>query len=84
MSRRRMHQSDSRRVAPADDAVNAASSRLNLSVHEAAAALSVSPRTVRKLIAQSALPVVRIGRRVLIPLAVLREWNVQRISRPNE
>ncbi len=49
---------------------------LNLSVDEAAAALGISSRTVRTLIARKELPVVRIGiRRVLLPWAALAAWN---------
>lgn len=54
--------------------------RLNLSVDEAAAALGVSPRTVRGLIARHDLPVHRIGRRVLVPLEQLAVWNRERAA----
>lgn len=49
--------------------------RLNLTVDQAAIALGVSPRTVRSLIARKELPVIRIGRRVLVSFEALAEWN---------
>ncbi len=58
------------------------SPRLALNVDEAAAALHVSPRTVRKLIANRDLPVVRIGRRVLLPHDRLAEWIRSRTEVP--
>lgn len=54
--------------------------RLNLSVDDAAIALGVSPRMVRKLIAQHELPVVRIGRRVLVPRENLSSWVHSRVE----
>lgn len=45
--------------------------RLALSVPEAAAALGLSPRSVWQLIADGALPVRRVGKRVLVPTAEL-------------
>lgn len=50
------------------------SDRLNLKVSEAAHALGVSPRKVRKLIARRELPIMRIGRRVLLPRDAILEW----------
>lgn len=45
--------------------------RMSLSVDQAAIALGVSPRLVRNLIARGELPVVRIGRRVLVSVRTL-------------
>jgi excisionase family DNA binding protein len=45
--------------------------RLNLSVDDAASALGVSPRTVRKLIARRELRAHHIGRRVLLSVDAL-------------
>jgi excisionase family DNA binding protein len=45
---------------------------LALSVDDAARALSLSPRTVRKLIATGELPATRIRRRVIIAIDDLR------------
>jgi excisionase family DNA binding protein len=45
---------------------------LALSVDAAARALSLSPRTVRKLIASGELPATRIRRRVIISIDDLR------------
>jgi len=56
------------------DPRNPESFRLNLGVDETAAALGVSARTVRSLIARNELPVVRIGRRVLIRVERLDEF----------
>lgn len=53
---------------------------INFNVQEAAAALRVSPRMVRKLIARRELPVVRIGRRVLVPRDGLADWNRSRMD----
>lgn len=49
--------------------------QLNLSVTQAAQSLGVSPRFLRTLISKGEIPVVRLGRRVLIPIEVLRVWN---------
>jgi excisionase family DNA binding protein len=51
---------------------------LSVSVVEAGRLLSVSPRTVRRHIAQGRLRAVRIGRRVLVPLDCLRELLLER------
>lgn len=48
--------------------------RLVLSIKEAALALNLSPRTVAALCARGDLPVVKIGRRVLLPTHLLRAW----------
>ncbi len=58
------------------------STRLALNVDEAAAALHISPRMVRKLIASRGVPVVRIGRRVLLPCGGLAEWIRSRTEVP--
>jgi len=46
---------------------------LAFSPAEAAEALGVSERTLRKLITRGELRVVRVGKRVLVPATVLRE-----------
>jgi len=46
---------------------------LAVDLREAGRLLSISPRTVRRQILQGRLPVLRIGRRILIPLDSLRE-----------
>ena len=48
--------------------------RLALTVEEAALALSLSPRTVQQLVADGKLPAVKVGRRVLLPVAGLERW----------
>ncbi len=47
---------------------------LALSTRDAATALSVSPDTLKGLMARGEVPHVRIGRRVLYPVAELRAW----------
>lgn len=44
-----------------------------LSIVEAAKELNVSPKTVRKMISAHRLPAVNIERRVLVPLAAIKE-----------
>ncbi len=44
-----------------------------VSVREAAHLLSISPRTVDKYVALKAIPTVRVGRRVLIPMKSVSE-----------
>jgi len=46
--------------------------RLALSIKEAAAAIGVSERSVRQMLPE--LPHVRLGSRVVIPVALLEEW----------
>ena len=46
--------------------------RLALRPNEAARALGVSERTLREMLPE--LPHVRLGRRVVIPIDLLREW----------
>jgi len=46
---------------------------LAVDLREAGRLLSISPRTVRRQILQGRLPVLRIGRRILIPLDSIRE-----------
>jgi len=48
--------------------------RLALSPVEAAEALGVSRSSVDELIASRTIPFARVGRRVLIPADLLREW----------
>lgn len=47
--------------------------RLAFSPAEAAERLGISERTMRTMIAQERVRVVRVGTRILIPVAVLRE-----------
>jgi len=47
--------------------------QLAFSPAEAAEALGVSERTLRKLITRGELRVVRVGKRALVPATVLRE-----------
>ena len=48
--------------------------KLALSYAEAADALALCQRTVEELVAVGKLPVVRVGRRVLLPVAGLQAW----------
>ena len=48
--------------------------KLALSIEEASEALALSPRTVEKLVRLGQLPVVRVGRRVLLPVSALQAW----------
>ncbi|MEN1679515.1 MAG: helix-turn-helix domain-containing protein [Planctomycetota bacterium] len=47
---------------------------LALSARDAAAALSISERTLKELTYAGEMPHVRLGRRVLYPVHLLREW----------
>lgn len=47
---------------------------LALSVDDAAAALALSPDSVRELVKLNKLPHVRCGRRVLLPVRGLQRW----------
>ncbi len=53
-------------------AANLLTTRLSLSVAEAAVVLGISPNTVTAEIRKGRLPSIRHGRRVLIPVAALR------------
>jgi len=48
--------------------------KLALSIAEAADALALSARTVEELARTGQLPVVRFGRRVVLPVAGLQAW----------
>lgn len=48
--------------------------RIALSVSDAAAALGISRPTMYTLMHRADFPVVRVGRRVLIPKAALEAW----------
>ena len=50
--------------------------RLTLTVPEAAERLGVSPRTAYDWTATGRLPHVRVGHRVLVPVAALEQWVV--------
>jgi excisionase family DNA binding protein len=56
-------------------------SRQAVSIREAARLLSISPRTVDKYVALKVIPVIRIGRRVLIPMKSVNEILSRGISR---
>ena len=49
-----------------------------LSLRAAAQALSVSPRTIYRLIAEQGLPTVRLGRRHVVRRDALRAWLIAR------
>lgn len=51
---------------------------LTYSVDEAAKQLRVSSLTVRTAIKRDGLPAMRIGRRILIPVAALNTWLANR------
>ena len=51
-----------------------ASARLTLTIPEAAAAIGVSSRTLRELVARGEFPIVRVGRRVLVVKTQLAAW----------
>jgi excisionase family DNA binding protein len=48
--------------------------KLLLDAREAARALSICPRTLHTLTASGRIPAVRLGRRVLYPLAALEQF----------
>ena len=54
--------------------------RLVLTLKQAAEELGVSERTVAGLVARREIPTARIGRRVLIPMHLLREWLERRAA----
>lgn len=58
--------------------------RLLLRVPEAAERLGVSPRQVRRLIAERGLPAVNIGREYRIPVAGLEAWVAAQTSGSSE
>ena len=58
--------------------------RVTLSVAEAAKALSLSDRTITSMIAKGEIPVVRIGKRRLIPVEGLRKWIASRTATPTD
>lgn len=51
-----------------------ATERLLLRIPEAAQSIGVGRSTLYLLIAEGAIPVVRIGRAVRVPAAALRDW----------
>jgi len=60
---------------------NSETPRQAVSVREAARLLSISPRTVDKYVALKAIPTVRVGRRVLIPMKNVSEIASKGISK---
>lgn len=57
------------------------SERLTLTVTETAQTLNVSRPTVYRLIERTDFPALRIGKRVLISRAGLREWIAQQAGK---
>ena len=58
--------------------------RLALSVAEAAQEIGCSPKLIRDLITRNEIPHVRLGRRVVLPRELLREWLERRASANGE
>lgn len=56
------------------------SDRLVLTLKQAAEELGVSERTVAGLVSRREIPTARVGRRVLIPTHLLREWLERRAA----
>lgn len=54
--------------------------KLVLSVEEAAAALGIGRTTAWRMVRTGALPVLRCGRRVLVPREGLEEWVRQQVK----
>lgn len=52
--------------------------RMTLNVTEAAVACGISERTLRQLISRGDVPVVRVGRRVLVIPSDLKAWLAKR------
>ncbi len=67
-----------RELRPAQNADNSAlpeeTAPLLVSVEEAARLLSISTRTVYRLIADASLPFIKLGRRTLVSVASLENW----------
>lgn len=57
---------------------------LALTIPQAAKALGIGERTVEQAIADGRLPVVRFGRRVILPVESLRSWLVSEAQRQTE
>jgi excisionase family DNA binding protein len=55
---------------------------LTYTIPEAAEALRISSRSVRRRIAEGTLPTVRIGGRLLIPRKALEDWVIANTKRP--
>ena len=53
---------------------SAVTPKLALSIDEAAEALSLSARTIEAMVKARELPTIRVGRRVLLPVAALVDW----------
>ena len=58
--------------------------KLALSIAEAAEALALSPRTIEAMVKARELPTVRVGRRVLLPVAGLADWLVENTEQAQE
>jgi excisionase family DNA binding protein len=48
--------------------------KLTMTVPEAAEAVGISPLSLYRFIREGRFPAVRVGRRVLVPLAALERW----------
>jgi excisionase family DNA binding protein len=59
------------RARPAEDPTPGADQRLVMSIAEACQALGIGETTLRQLLASGRLPVLRLGRRVLIPRSAI-------------
>jgi excisionase family DNA binding protein len=73
----RIKQSDADALLPGDGAPARQATpeiKILLTIDETAWALSVSTRTVRRLVSAGEIPTVRIGRQVLFRLDALHDW----------
>ena len=55
--------------------------KLTMNISEAAQILGISRPTMYRLIARGDFPVLRIGRRTLIPIAPLERWIEKQIGK---
>jgi len=53
---------------------NITSDKLLLTINEAAEQLSITPRTLQRIVHIQDFPTIHIGRRILIPADALRQW----------
>ena len=54
--------------------------RLTYTVPEAAAAIGVGRTTAWGMVRQGVLPTLRVGRRVLVPVAALETWLARQVQ----
>ncbi len=57
---------------------------LAFTIPQAAEALNIGQRTLEQAIAEGRLPVVRFGRRIVLPVESLRTWLVAEAQRQTE